>query len=340
MMTILTAKPLRQVYILKSVSESMLNAQRFRWTSLLLVLCWAVTSRAAMAQPQPAGPPIALTQGDAFYTGPKWSPDGSRLAFSTAGYTGLHVLDLETGEIRTISEAPGVGFGFEWSPDGDRIVAREARFDGPRRLDAVTVFDPSSGAAQRLTEFRSHMPALPRWDASGGNVVLLANETPEVLPYRDIEIGKRSPQAVVAGTRGLARVDADTGTAQPIPVDRDQPILNPTVSPDGDRIAFEMMGGNLFVVNTDGSGLVDLGLGNRPSWSPDGQWIVFMRTKDDGHAFTESDLYAIRGDGTGLVRLTATPDRLEMNPDWSPDGSAIAFDDITDGIIYRLPITY
>jgi len=36
-----------------------------------------------------------------------------------------------------------------------------------------------------------------------------------------------------------------------------------------------------------------------PIWSPDGNWIAFTATKDGG----ESDLYAIRADGSGLTLL-------------------------------------
>ena len=110
-----------------------------------------------------------------------------------------------------------------------------------------------------------------------------------------------------------------------------------TSSPDGGRVAFEVVGGNLFVVSLDGSGLVDLGPGHRPTWSPDGQWVAFVVTEDDGEAFTAADLWAARADGSGRTRITQTPDRLEMNPAWSPDGGRIAYDDVADGALYVLP---
>jgi Tol biopolymer transport system component len=36
------------------------------------------------------------------------------------------------------------------------------------------------------------------------------------------------------------------------------------------------------------------------------------------------DIYVMDADGSNVTRLTTTP-VLEMSPDWSPDGSAIAF---------------
>lgn len=271
---------------------------------------------------------------------PRWSPDGSSIAFTADRYAGLYLLDVESGTVRELTDAPAAGFGFQWAPDGSSILTRVARFDGPRRLDAVALLDPISGTVNQLTEYRTRLPAIPRWDAAGANVVLFTNEGLEVFSVRPVEPGKRAPTAFVDAGSGLARVDVDAKRIERLSIPLDRQVLNATASPDGGMIAFEVLAGNLHVVNADGTGLLDLGPGNRPAWSPDGAWIVFMRTEDDGHTFTSSDLFAVRADGSNLVRLTNTPDRLEMNPDWSPEGGQIAYDDFTDGIIYRLPITY
>jgi Tol biopolymer transport system component len=56
-----------------------------------------------------------------------------------------------------------------------------------------------------------------------------------------------------------------------------------------------------------------------PSWSPDGQQIVF--TGFDGGL---SDLFVINRDGSGLRRLT-NDKYADLEPVWSPDGKTIAF---------------
>ena len=62
-----------------------------------------------------------------------------------------------------------------------------------------------------------------------------------------------------------------------------------------------------------------------PSWSPDGQWLVF-----ESSAESFRDLYKVRRDGTGLVRLT-TAEHGSFEPSFSPDGTQIVFASSRDG---------
>ncbi len=58
------------------------------------------------------------------------------------------------------------------------------------------------------------------------------------------------------------------------------------------------------------------------TFSPDGQWIVFMMTvAGEGQA----DIYKIKIDGTGLIKLTDTKTVIEGDPAFSNDGKEIAF---------------
>jgi TolB protein len=108
----------------------------------------------------------------------------------------------------------------------------------------------------------------------------------------------------------------------------------PRWSADGRKIAFwsNRTGPNnptgdqeIFVMNADGSGLrqltdneVDDG---GPSWSPDGDGLVFHRWLDDSNA----DLMTVRLDGTHERNVTNTSVVIERYGIWSPDGREIVF---------------
>jgi DNA-binding SARP family transcriptional activator len=62
-----------------------------------------------------------------------------------------------------------------------------------------------------------------------------------------------------------------------------------------------------------------------PSWSPDGQQIVFGASMNPEDALEpDCDLYVIRADGSHLRPITGGPAN-DVMPAWSPDGAWIAF---------------
>jgi Tol biopolymer transport system component len=103
----------------------------------------------------------------------------------------------------------------------------------------------------------------------------------------------------------------------------------PSWSPDGSKIAFASDRDgrqDLYVMNADGSnparitdglaGSVDA----EPSWSPDGTQLVFASTRPFNGAW---HLWIVGADGSSLHELT---DGFGVAPDWSPDGTTIAYD--------------
>jgi Tol biopolymer transport system component len=92
----------------------------------------------------------------------------------------------------------------------------------------------------------------------------------------------------------------------------------PTLSPDGKFLAAVEMSRGAFVCDPLGRNAVKLGRANAPSWMRSGGWLVYMDDRDDGHRMISSDLYAVDRAGKRRVRLTATPERMEMFPRCSP----------------------
>lgn len=146
---------------------------------------------------------------------------------------------------------------------------------------------------------------------------------------------------------------------------------HPAWSPDGGSIAFargtSRSNADIWVMDADGGNPVQLslepGTGITPSWSSDGETIVYVvydiltdsRTittmsaldgsnstplvEGENPSFSPndakivfarwrqgySDIFVMDADGTDVTNLTRTRSLSEFNPDWSPDGRTIVF---------------
>ena len=111
----------------------------------------------------------------------------------------------------------------------------------------------------------------------------------------------------------------------------------PSVSPNGTELLFaayvdgsaddEQL--DVFRAPVDGSDPVNLteepGGDWAPSWSPDGDKIVFETMRDGNH-----EIYVMDADGRHPENLTEN-DGADKLPEWSPDGEHIAFESNRDG---------
>lgn len=117
----------------------------------------------------------------------------------------------------------------------------------------------------------------------------------------------------------------------------------PKASPDGTRIAFtRTVSGSawthIFVMDADGTDKRQLtteaqGGGQSPTWSPDGQQILFVRSQG---------LWVMNADGSDQHLIRASDGWALSGPEWSPDGNTIAFvrsDQAAGSRIWTMPAT-
>jgi len=69
-----------------------------------------------------------------------------------------------------------------------------------------------------------------------------------------------------------------------------------------------------------------LGPGEDVSWGPEAAFLIFGRSRDDGHQLVEGDLYCYDTRGKKLFNLTGTTDLLLKSPSLSPDGKTVALE--------------
>lgn len=227
---------------------------------------------------------------------PSISPDGEKLAFvsDSDGDNDIYIFDTVSRDVEKLVDTPTTEWFPSWSPDGGQL-AFVSDFSG---TSSVYVINDDGTGMQQVTDSPSQ-DWRPSWSPDGEQIVF--------------QRGGHYEGA------NLYILTLDTGEIAPLTNDP-LPVFNgnPAWSPLGDLIAFTSdINGNhdIFVVSADGSGrrAVSATQNNEDlaSWSPDGSQIVF--TIDLGS--NNHEIFTIRSNGTGLTRLTNTP-QMETEPVW------------------------
>ncbi len=218
--------------------------------------------------------PRRLTDDPWVETHPDWSPDGSRLLFSSdrAGSLDLWVHDMRSGEQRVLTRDPGGEVAGRWSPDGARVAFLSAG-------GQVMLADVATGVIRTLHRGQTaptlFAPGRPTWSPDGRTLAVTVLE--------------RYSGRFREGTSRLLLLDAMSGDGRlvdPVPhhsIGRREDD-GPVWSRDGSRMAF-VMDGTLWVQPVTRAGdpvgapyRVTDELADAPSWTADGQRILYQTT--------------------------------------------------------------
>ncbi len=97
--------------------------------------------------------------------------------------------------------------------------------------------------------------------------------------------------------------------------------MNVDVSPDGGRIAFDLLG-DIYIAPMAGGTPTRIAAGlayeQQPRWSPDGTRLAFVSDRGGG-----DNIWIMNADGSNAKQLTKEDFRLLNQPSWSPDGRYI-----------------
>jgi len=195
----------------------------------------------------------------------------------------------------------------EESPESRCVACHALSRDGTRM--AIT-FDGGDGAATVL-DVATRTPMMPvdgsvRWNFAAFN--------PDATRMVSVYQGRMVLRDAATGSEIADVPTGGKGT-------------HPDFSPDGTKIVFVKAqssthdwvfnGGSLMVVSYDRASdsfgtptmLVPSAGDNvyYPSWSPDGDWILFNRSSEDSYDDSSAEIYVVRADGSGTPKKLDTP---------------------------------
>lgn len=248
--------------------------------------------------------PRPMTAGTATDQTPRWSPDGTQLAFisSRGGSPQVHLMPRQGGEARALTRLPEGVSTLAWRPDGRALL-----------VIAPVPVDPDDRGARpaAAVERPAHAPRLA-WR----------------LPYKQDGRGYALDRELHVFT-----VDPRTGEATRV-TDGCFDVNAAVWSPDGQRIAYARQRDgrrahllDLWVADADGGNARQLtheqATALAPSWSPDGKRIVFTGSLEAGDQqmrlwCVEMDSGRVHGLGPEDLEVVAT-DEIR----WSDDSARV-----------------
>ena len=240
----------------------------------------------------------------------------------------IYVIDADGGNQQRLTNDPDNDLNPSWSPDGKRIAfasSRDGNFLGNIPADEIYVMDADGNNQKNLTNNLGN-DISPSWSPDGKRIAFSS--------FRKDRAGNLNHFDIYV-------MDADGGNQQRL-TDNPHGDQYPSWSPDGKRIAFSSAREGHFIGDfglTSEIYVMDIDGGNQqrftenphgdqyPSWSPDGQRIIFS-SRRDGHFRNDFgisyEIYVMDVDGGNQQRLTENR-KNDWEPSWSPDGERIAF---------------
>jgi dipeptidyl aminopeptidase/acylaminoacyl peptidase len=247
----------------------------------------------------------ALTEHRRGLSDPRWSPDGTRLAFIANEGTGeeakpqIFIMPMDGGDAHPVTKAPEGVEQFAWRPDGGAIAY------------AATDALPKKQGAER---FRDAFVV--------GNTPITTRKPPRSVHLFVIAADGGTAKQLTTGEQSVAAGEAQSTLSW---------------SPDGKTIAF-LLAPNPVLNDVDRAHvmLADAATGKLtrltthagyeadPRFSPDGKHVAYTHSAGDNQITLNEAWITAPGGGDGTP-VSHAYDRAVHDVSWLPDSSAILF---------------
>lgn len=287
--------------------------------NLVLAITLCLCGASLLAQPRSASEPQKLIEHSVGLMAPVWSPDGSRIAVTTDNYTGILVANADGSNLKSITTESGAGYKMKWSADGSQILGRTNVIENNRVLHEVKAWSVNSNNVELIVPKSRNITGTPSWKSIKVKPTLESSNVYEIMVNDPAK-----------ATSLISSLNQFKGKI----------VINPAITIDGQKVAFQIPGLGLWVCNSNGSELKSIGKGSNPQWLPDNESIIYTIVTDNGSNFTASDIYSMNIKTGKKYLLTENTNLIPLTPSISPDGKKVAFENAIDASIYVINLKY
>lgn len=271
--------------------------------------------------------PIDIVE-QTFY--PQFNKDDTKIIFSSAGYKGLFVYQLETKESSIITEANGAGYN-PLILNSETILYRTFDLVEGKKYHSLRLYDLKTGIENTIQKDK-RLLKLPKQNINNELLIVENSVVKKENISKQLLLKNSEPnRAIYVEDNNLILVYGN-----------ETKILNPlgegvyvweSFSSDGKKILFSFGNQGTFVCDLEGNILLNIKDARYPKFSPNGKYISYMNDKDNGYNYISSDILVYSIDLNESFEVTNTEDKIEMFAEWSNDGNRLVYN-TTEGEIF------
>jgi len=267
--------------------------------------------------------------GEFFF--PHFFNNDSEIVFTRSNYIGLFRVDIDSKNIKQITNENGAGYKPFISDVSKNIFYKSFVLKDGKKFNSLKEYDTKLNKTKTIEE-EKRLLNLPS-QTNSSKIAYLVNSSYTTFAIAKEELSKNNSKLksmyvddnqLYLTENNLTKIFSPLGKGI---------YVWESFSKDGEKVVFTFGNRGTFICDLEGKILNNIPEAHYPKFSPDGNFILYMVDKDNGHSYTSSDIFVYSLNDKKSFQITNTDDNIEMYAEWSNMGDSIVYHTVA-GEIY------